>query len=136
MIENALQIMLLMWAISFSVVGFQFIAADTVGLELQNYEGEPLRSHLVGFVNQQEINTITQNIVEADFRENTTAYNKIEQYPVAAAFVAWELVLLLTGTYVFSFLHLLGVPIFFVTILVFMYFALLARAILGYVRGV
>ncbi len=48
----------------------------------------------------------------------------------------WELIQLLTGTYIFGFLYLLGVPLIFVTILVVVYFALLARAIVGYIRGV
>ena len=128
--------MLLMWAVSFSIFGFQLVVADAIGMELTNYEGEPIRSHLATLLNQDQFNTITHNIVEADFKENTTRYDKVETYPIAAAFVAWELVQLLSGTYVFSMLALLGVPAIFVTILVILYFALLARAIVGYVRGI
>ena len=47
----------------------------------------------------------------------------------------WELAQLLSGTYIFGFLYLLGVPVIFVTILVIIYLALLARAIVGYLRG-
>ena len=136
MIESALQIMLCMWAVSFSVFGFQVVLADVAGTELTNYEGEPIRSHLSDLLRQKEFNQVTENVVTANYQDNTTRYDKVETYPIAAAYVAWELVQLLSGTYIFAFLVLMGEPPIFVTILVVLYFALLARAIVGYIRGV
>ena len=136
MLEKALHIMLFMWAVSFSLIGFQYVVADTIGIELTNYRGDPIRSHLLEFIDQEQINRITENIVTADYTDNSTRYDRVETYDVAASFVAWELVLLLTGTYIFSMLVLLGVPSIYVTGLAVLYFALLARAIVGYIRGV
>ena len=136
LIEKALQIMLFMWAVSFSILGVQYVIGDVIGTEVRNYRGEPLRSHVIELINQDQINRITENIVSANFTDNSTRYDRVETYDVAASFVAWELVLLLTGTYIFSILVFLGVPPIFVTGLAVLYFALLARAIVGYIRGV
>ena len=136
MIENALNIMLFMWCVSFSVFGIQFVVGDVLDVDITNYRGEPVRSHLAAMINTDQINQVTLDIVEGDYKDNSTEYDKVEDYGVAAAFVAWELILLLSGTYIFSFLHLMGVPLIFVSVLVILYLMLLARAIVGYIRGV
>ena len=53
-----------------------------------------------------------------------------------AAFVAWELITLMTGTYIFYIMYLFGVPLIFVLGMTILYGFLLARAIIGYVRGI
>ena len=136
MIENALNIMLFMWCVSFSVFGIQFVVGDVLDVDITNYRGEPVRSHLAAMINTDQINQVTVDIIEGDYQDNSTEYDKVEDYGIAAAFVAWELILLLSGTYIFSFLHLMGVPLIFVSVLVILYLMLLARAIVGYIRGV
>ena len=136
MLENALTIMVFMWCISFSLLGVQYVLADVVGTEIKSFRGEPIKSHIVSLINEEEINERMEDIVTGNFTANTTRYDRVETYGVAAAFVGWELVLLLTGTYIFSVLVLLGVPIIFVTAIGMVYFLLLARAIVGYIRGV
>ena len=136
MIENALNIMLFMWCVSFSVFGIQFVVGDVLDVDITNYRGEPVRSHLASMINTDQINQVTVDIIEGDYKDNSTEYDKVEDYGIAAAFVAWELILLLSGTYIFSFLHLMGVPLIFVSVLVILYLMLLARAIVGYIRGV
>jgi hypothetical protein len=136
MIDNALKIIIFMYAAGFSLLGVQYTMADTIGLEMTNLDGVPIKSALHGFINDDEINTRTQNIVSADFQGNSTYYDKVETFTTGAAFVAWELVSLMTGTYIFYIMFLFGVPEIFVLVFVTLYVLLLARAILGYVRGI
>jgi len=136
MIDNALKIVIFMYAAGFSLLGVQYTMADTIGLEMTNLDGTPIKSALHGFINDDEINTRTQNIVSADFQGNSTYYDKVETFTTGAAFVAWELVSLMTGTYIFYIMFLFGVPEIFVLVFVTLYALLLARAILGYVRGI
>ena len=136
MIDNALKIVIFMYAAGFSLLGVQYTMADTIGLEMTNLDGVPIKSALHGFINDDEINTKTQNIVSANFQGNSTYYDKVETFTTGAAFVAWELVSLMTGTYIFYIMFLFGVPEIFVLVFVTLYVLLLARAILGYVRGI
>lgn len=125
-----------MYAASLSIMGVQYVIADVFHVELTNLDGVPITSSIVGFIGQNEFNQRMINIVEANFTSNSTFYSKIETFTTGAAFVAWELVTLLTGTYIFNFLYLMGVPLIFVMAFLMLYLFLLARAILGYVRGV
>jgi len=149
MMESALKIMLFMWSISFSILGGQYIVGDVIGVELQNtwtdFNGDGvvdtsdhviLKSHLLTIIDEDTINTTTSNIVSANFTTNSTYYDKVETFTTGAAFVAWELVTLLSGTYIFNLLYLMGVPLMFIAFFVILYLALLARAIIGYVRGI
>ena len=148
MIEAALKIMLFMWCTSFSILGGQYVVGDVIGIELKNTwtdfsdppDGIPdetsLKPHLLSIIDEDTINETTENIVTANFTDNSTYYDQVETFTTSAAFVAWELVTLLSGTYIFNFLYLMGIPIYFVTILVIVYLAILARAIIGYVRGI
>ncbi len=125
-----------MYAASLSIMGVQYVIADVFHVELTNLDGVPITSSIVGFIGQNEFNQRMINIVQANFTSNSTFYSKIETFTTGAAFVAWELVTLLTGTYIFNFLYLMGVPLIFVMAFLMLYLFLLARAILGYVRGV
>jgi len=136
MIDNALKIIIFMYAAGFSLLGVQYTLADTVGFTMTNMDGVPIKSALHGFIKDDEINTRTQNIVSADFQGNSTYFDKVETFTTGAAFVAWELVSLMTGTYIFYIMFLFGVPEIFVLVFVTLYVLLLARAILGYVRGI
>lgn len=134
--EKALHIMLFMWCISFSVLGGQYVIGDVFGITITNLDGVPVKAHILTLIDEDLINETTENIVTANFTTNSTFYDEVETFTTAAAFVAWELVLLLSGTYIFNFLFLMGVPLIFVGFFVILYLALLARAIIGYVRGI
>ncbi len=137
MIEKSLMIIIFMYAVSISVIGGQYVMGDVFGVTLTNFEGVPIESSILGFINEDEINTRAANIVAANYTtQNGDYYNKIETFTTSAAYVAWELITLLTGTYIFNFLYLMGIPLIFVVGLVMLYVMLLARAIIGYVRGI
>lgn len=136
MIDNALKIIIFMYAAGFVLLGVQYSLADPFGFEITNLDGVPIKSALHGFIQDEQINTRTQNIVSANFQGNSTYYDRVETFTTGAAFVAWELVTLMTGTYIFYIMFLFGVPEIFVLVFVTIYVLLLARAILGYVRGI
>jgi len=136
MIDNALKIIIFMYAAGFALLGVQYSLADTIGFEITNLDGVPIKPALHGFIQDEQINTRTQNIVSANFQGNSTYYDRVETFTTGAAFVAWELVTLMTGTYIFYIMFLFGVPEIFVLVFVTIYVLLLARAILGYVRGI
>lgn len=136
MIEKSLSIMIFMWAVSFSVFGFQVALADAFGIEITNYRGEAIRPQLARLIDTESFNSATEAIVSGTYTDaNGTEHNRITDAGISSIFIVWELIQLLSGTYIFGFLYLLGVPLIFVTILVIIYFALLARAIVGYIRG-
>ena len=136
MIDNALKIIIFMYAAGFSLLGVQYTLADTMGFTMTNMDGVPIKPALHGFIQDDQINTRTSNIVSANFQGNSTYYDRVETFATGAAFVAWELVTLMTGTYIFYIMFLFGVPEIFVLVFVTLYVLLLARAILGYVRGI
>ena len=136
MIDKPLIIIIFTYALSFSILGIQFEVADVWKKTLVNFEGEPIESHIVNFINQDELNQRSVNMVNANFTGNSTYYSKIETFTTGAAFVAWELITLLSGLYIFNFVYLMGVPQYFVVGLVMLYLILLGRAIVGYVRGI
>ena len=130
-------VIIFMYAMSVSILGAQYVIADVFDITLVSpISGVPVESHIVGFVDEDNINTISENIVTGNFTTNSTYYNKVETFTTAAAYVAWELITLLSGTYIFNFMYLMGVPAFFVAAFVILYLILLARTIIGLVRGI
>lgn len=137
MIDKALIIVIFFYAFGFISVGLEYSVAQIWHVELVSpLTGEPMNSAIVGYLQQDNINTRTENIVNANYTANSTFFDKIETFTTGAAYVAWELVALMTGTYVFRTMLLLGVPDWFVTSFIVLYVLLLARAIIGYVRGI
>ena len=131
MIEKALYVMIFMYSVSFSLLGIQFVLGDAYNIELQNFEGTPIRSNLLLVINEDNINTALGNVTTANY----TATNSDDAFAIAAGAAA-ELFFLMTGTYIFNVLFLLGVPLIFITGFVAIYGFLFARAVLAYVRGV
>jgi hypothetical protein len=142
MIDKALIMIMFMYALSFSLYAGQYMLADPYGITLTTIptpdspNGVPIKLHLKAFIDEGAFNQRTANISEGNFTSNSTYYDRVETFTTAAAFVGWELVQLLTGTYVFQILVLFGVPDLFVTMIIALYTLLLARAIIGYIRGI
>ena len=128
-----------MYSTSFGLLGVQFILGDVFGITMRNIEGAEIKSNLLEVIRLGDLNAITANIVSGDFAstgENTTDFNRVENSLTAAAFVAWELVQLMSGTYIFNLLLLLGIPSAIIAGPVIIYIFLLGRAIMGYIRGI
>ena len=130
MIEKALIIMIFMYASGFTLLGVQYVFADVVGLTLTSpVTGQQMKSNLLTYININNINQIQQNVTSTTRNSVVTNINSFLG-------MVWELVLLLTGTYIFNILQLLGVPSIMIAGFVALYFFLLIRAYFGYIRGV
>jgi hypothetical protein len=130
MIEKSLYIMIFMYSISFSILGAQFIVGDVMGVEMTDINGDPLKSSILTTIQVDQLNTSAQNVI------GTNQTSIVSDPITAAAGIAWELILLMTGTYVFQIAYLLGIPSILVAGMVLLYIILLMRTIIAYLRGI
>ena len=129
MIEKSLIIIIFMYAVSFSLLGGQFVMS-TFGVTMVNYEGTPIASNLELIINPDKLNSITANL---DNINGTTA----ESDPVGtAAGLVVDILGLLTGSYIFNLLFLFGVPPIFIGGLIILYAFMLFRTLIAYLRGI
>ena len=135
MIEKPLIIIIFMYATGFSLVGVQYIYADVLGIELRNADGVPLRSSIIDILDMDEVNSVTANIANATDAENSTL-DAIENAFQLGYNVGKDLLLLLTGTYIFNILYFMGVPAIFIVPMVVIYVFMLGRTLIAYIRGV
>lgn len=129
MIEKALIAIVFMYAVSFSLLGGQFVM-DSFGITMTNSDGVEIRSSLLSIVDTNEINTVTGQLTSVN---GTQA--GLDPFGVAAVLTV-ELLQLMTGTYIFNILFLFGVPAIFVYGMVVLYALLLFRALIAYLRGI
>ena len=118
-----------MYAVSFGILGAQFFA-DVFGITITNFEGTPIKSNILAMIDVDALNTRTANVVNTN--QTTITTDPI----IAAAGLALEIFLLLTGTYVFNIMILFGVPVIFVSGFILLYLIMVARTIIAYLRGI
>lgn len=117
-----------MYALSFSLLGGQFIA-EPFGIVMSNADGIELRSSLLAFVETDNINEITGSLT-------TINGTQAESDPVAvSAALVVEILELLTGTYIFNLLFLFGVVPIFVYGMIVIYAILLFIYVIMMLRG-
>jgi hypothetical protein len=130
MIEKPLKIMIVMYSMSFLLLSVQYMVADPLGIDMKSWDGTPIKPQLLTATNTTALNSATGNIVGQN--EGDVTSNPI----MVAATIAWELFMLLTGTYIFSLLEIAGIPTIVIAGMVIIYVILLSRTIIGYLRGV
>ncbi len=138
MIEKSLVIIVFMYATSFAALGMQYTLADSFGINLVGANGDDISSNVLDFIDTGFINTISN--VDRDnpnqagrFNQTTMGLDPI----VSAAGLVVEIFLLLTGTYIFNLLfYLIGIPPIWIAGFVVLYFFLLMRTIVAYLRGI
>jgi hypothetical protein len=135
-----------MWTFTFMFIGIQYLVgdvfqydipisctdADIGALKCSELVGKPIKSYLIGYINLAQITELLSNSLSG----TDGSFDRIIGFALAAAYVAWNLVAILSGFTIFSLLWFLGVPFIIVTGIGVIYAVFLARAILGYVRGV
>lgn len=121
------------YAISFGILTAQYVYADVYGITLRGSDGLPLKDL---FVQISGMATIANEQKQAS--EINATKLAADPLGVASAIsgIALTLVELASGTYIFDIMLHLGVPSIFIVGLVGLYIFLLARAILGWIRGV
>lgn len=131
MIEKSLIIIMFMYTFSFVTLGIQYTLADSFGVTLVGADGQPIRSNVLDFVDTGNINTRTGAFVDANQTEMGL------EPIVSAAGLVVEIFLLLTGTYIFNVLFfVIGISQVWVAGFVILYFFLLMRTIVAYLRGI
>lgn len=130
MIEKALIVIIFMYSLTFGLLAAQYTLADIYGITLTNWQGQELKNPLLEIADTSGLNVILTNVTDTDPAT-------VQTDPItAAAQITYQLFLVLTGTYVFNVLYFLGVPFIVVSGLAVIYLILLARALIGYLRGV
>ena len=137
MIDKSIMLILTMYALMIGFLTVEFMINDVLHTNFVNANGDVLEPTLVTtWLNLENFNTISQEMVNGTFNQNTTFYNKVETYATAGAAVAWNFVALLTGLQMFSVLAFFGVPLPLVTGLAMLYVFLLARTIIGLLQRI
>lgn len=134
MYEKSLIVIIFMYSLSFGVLAAQYIWADPLGITLTDKDGNPLRPSVLTYTNTTAINQITSNIVNSRSQENSTL-GPVDNAFGVGYYVGWQLIQLLSGTYIFTILYLLGVPALALTPFVIIYVILLGRTLIAYIRG-
>jgi hypothetical protein len=130
MIDKPFYIIIAAYAFSFGMLGAQYMA-DSYGITLTAHDGTIIKNSILDFVNEDRINTFSQNVTSSN---NGTSWG-LEPI-IQAGNIATDLFWLLTGASIFNFLYLFGVPAIFIAPIVIIYFFLLARTIIALIRGV
>jgi len=130
MIDKPFYIIIAAYSFSFGLLGAQFMA-DSYGIVLTAPDGTVIKNALLEYINEDQINTFSSNVTASN---NGTSWG-LEPI-IQAGNIATFLFYLLTGTLIFNFLYLFGVPAIFIIPIVVIYFILLARAIIALIRGV
>lgn len=130
MIEKSLIIIIFMYAASFGMLGSQYILGDVFNITMTNFEGEPIQSDLLTAINEDTLNTVTGNLASLNNTE-------LESNPITgAAGLVVDILTLLTGTYIFNMLSLIGIPDIIIAGMVIIYALMLFRTLIAYLRGV
>lgn len=130
MMEKALVIMVFLWASAFGLLGAQYVFADVFGIIMVSpVTGTPMKSALLTYFNINTINQIGTNVTGTQRSQVTTNINEFLS-------IVWEMIQILTGTYVFNVFNLLGIPVITTTGFIALYVFLLVRAYFGYIRGI
>jgi|SRR3990170_1892449 len=130
MIDKPFYIIIAAYSFSFGLLGAQFMA-DSYGIVLTAPDGTVIKNALLEYINEDQINTFSSNVTASN---NGTSWG-LEPI-IQAGNIATFLFYLLTGTLIFNFLYLFGVPAIFIIPIVVIYFILLARSIIALIRGV
>ena len=135
MIEKPLIIIIFVYCASFSTLAGQYLVGDVLGITITNPEGVEIKSNLLAILDIDNLNQITSTIADSESQTNSSLA-PIENAFNIGMFVGWELLGLLTGTYIFNFLLLMGIPSIVIGGMLLVYFIMVARTIIAYIRGV
>ena len=124
-----------MYALSFSFLIGQYIFADVLGMTLTSpITGLPIQSAVLEFINTGNINSIATQTVNVN-STTSNVFTGIERAFQLGMTVGLQLFELMTGTYIFNLLSVLGVPNIAILVFVTIYVFLLIRAAMSYFRN-
>lgn len=133
--EKSMIIIMLMYSLSFSILGVQYIAADVFHKQITDFNGHPIKNILINGVGTSTLNFIMTNSTCTTKTCQQTAENPITYLTVAAQY-AWSIFMLITGLYIFQFAYQLGIPLIFMMGFIALYLILLVRSMMAWIRGI
>lgn len=129
--DKAMYMIIFMYALSFSLIGGQYVA-DSIGITLTNEKGENMKSFVLDNIGVDALNQHTLAV-------NTGVQNKtaVQQDPVSvAAGTAYEVFQLMVGMYIFNVMTFFGVPFWAVSGIQILYVILLSIFLIAKIRGI
>ena len=102
--DKGLFVIIVMYSVSFSILGAQYMLADVFGVELTNSQGQSIKPAILQIINTDSFNAIQQNTTATG--SGSTFVNNIQ----VAAQAGFELFQLITGTYILSLLLFFSIP--------------------------
>ena len=128
-------IVLFFYSAGFGILGAQYVLGDVYHVTLTNLDGVPLQPAILETIDTDTINTITTNIATATDSENSTLDAITNAFQLGYN-VGKEILLLLTGTYIFNIMYLFGIPTIIIAGFVGLYMFCVGRTLIAYIRGV
>ena len=108
MMEKGFIAIIFMYSLSFSLFGGQYVFGDVFGVQLTNFQGQPIVNDLLPVVNLHGFNQVGANVT-------STSLGQVQSNPlVRAASAGFELFQLATGTYILNVMLFFGIPLPFV----------------------
>src|ERR1700746_2862085 len=101
MIEKSLIAGMFVYCMCFCLIGAQYILGDVFHITMTNFQGQPLKNNLIKDVNTSTLNKAGSTII------NNTSSNAANAV-VFAAEIGWDLILLISGLYIFDLAIQLG----------------------------
>ena len=103
---------------------------------MTNFQGVEIKPAVLQYINTDTLNSISTDIINAN-STTSAIITGIERAFTVGFKVGWDLITLLTGTYIFNFLYVLLGPVSLLLAapIVTIYVFLLGRAIMSYVRN-
>jgi len=124
-----------MYALSFSLLIGQYIFGDVIGLTMYSpITGIPFQSAILQFINTDNLNEISTSVINVNSTTPNT-FIGIERAFQLGMTVGLELFQLLTGTYIFNLLQMIGIPLIAILPIVVLYVFLMIRAAMSYFRN-
>lgn len=130
MIEKPLLIIIFVYGSCFMILTFQYAFGDVMHMQITNFQGVPLKNNLFQDIKLNTINSFSNKL----YSTNST-FDQLKSVATAAE-IGWDLFLLMTGLYIFDIMFQLGVPLIFVTSIGIIYIFMLARTVIGLIRGI
>ena len=137
MINKSIDIIIFMYALTTSLLAGQYMIADPYGIELVNYQGRNLVDPLEASLQVQSINIASENIIDTNFNGtvNGNPFNKVVDFNQSMAYSVFQLLSIISGTYIFYILSFLGLPLIVASGFTLIYSILAIRSIVGWLRG-
>lgn len=138
MMDKSLIIIIFMYAAGFAFLGTQYIIGDVFGVTMTTPSGVEVKSNLLQSLHMEKMEQFQNSLNATGTYCNVLTFSCVfssANYIVVAGNVGWDIFLLSTGLYVFNILYLFGVPLVFIFGFITIYIIFLARAVIGWIRG-